>query len=243
MDEATAWGLLAGSSLVLGALLTMAFRPSQRTNGLVMAFGAGVLISAIAYELVAEAIEGAGTLGGVALGLGTGAVTFYVGDLLIDRAGGEHRKSSTGAQSEGSALAIALGALLDGVPESIVLGLSVLLGDGISVALLAAVFISNVPEAVAATSGLTLAGWSNRRILRMWGGIAVVSGLAAGLGYLVFSRATDLTGAFAQAFAAGAMLTMLADTMMPEAFRFGGRRTGLITVLGFAVAVALSALG
>jgi zinc transporter, ZIP family len=243
MGEATIWGLVAGSSLVLGALLAMRLRPSQRANGLVMAFGAGVLISAIAYELVAEAIQGAGTLGWVALGLGAGALTFYAGDLAIDRAGGEHRKSSTGAQAEGSALAIALGALLDGIPESVVLGLSVLLGDGISVALLAAVFISNVPEAVAATSGLSLAGWPSRRILGLWAAIAGASGLAAGLGYLVFSQAPNLTGAFAQAFAAGAMLTMLADTMMPEAFRFGGRLTGLVTVLGFAVAVGLSALG
>jgi zinc transporter, ZIP family len=243
MGEATAWGLVAGSSLVLGGLLAILVRPSPRTNGLVMAFGSGVLISAVAYELVAEAIEGASTPRSVALGLGAGALTFFVGDLLIDRAGGEHRKSSSGAQAEGSSLAIALGALLDGVPESVVLGLSVLLGDGISVALLAAVFISNVPEAIAATSGLKVAGWTTRRLLGMWTAIAVVSGLAAGLGYVLFARAPDLTGAFAQAFAAGAMLTMLADTMMPEAFRFGGRQTGLYTVLGFAVAVGLGSLG
>ena len=173
MGEAALWGLVASSSLVLGSLLALAVRPSQRANGLVMAFGSGVLISAIAYELVAEALDVSGRLSWVAVGLGLGALAFYLGDLLIDRAGGEHRKRSTGAQADGSSRAIALGALLDGVPESIVLGLSQLLGEGISVALLAAVFVSNIPEAVAATSGLPRSGWSKWRILGMWTAIAV----------------------------------------------------------------------
>jgi zinc transporter, ZIP family len=243
MGEAIAWGLIAGSSLVLGALAALLLRPKQRTNGLIMAFGAGVLISAVAYELVEEAIGEDVSLGFVALGLGAGAFTFYFGDLLLDRAGGEHRKGSEGAQAEGSSLAITLGALLDGIPESIVLGLSFLSGQGISVALLAAVFISNIPESIAATTGLSRSGWSRERILLMWTAIAVVSGLSAGLGYGIFSNFSGLTGAFAQAFAAGAMLTMLADTMMPEAFRYGGSRTGLLTVLGFATAVGISSFG
>jgi zinc transporter, ZIP family len=242
VGEAILWGFVAGASLIIGALAALRFRPSQQTNGLIMAFGAGVLISAVAYELVEEALDAGGSLRLVALGLGAGAFTFYFGDLLLDRAGAENRKGSEGSQAEGSSLAIALGALLDGVPESIVLGLSFLTGDGVSVALLAAVFISNIPESIAATTGLSRSGWPHRRILLMWTAIAIVSGVSAGLGYGIFTSFSDLTGAFAQAFAAGAMLTMLADTMMPEAFRYGGRRTGLFTVLGFATAVGLSAI-
>lgn len=243
MGQAIAWGFVAGASLLLGAFVALRVRPTQRANGLIMAFGAGVLISAVAYELVAEAISADVSLGFVALGLGTGALAFYVGALLLDRAGGQQRKSSEGVQSEAPSLAIALGALLDGVPESIVLGLSFLTGEGVSVALLAAVFISNIPESIAATTGLSRAGWPRGRILLMWTAIAVASGLAAGLGYGIFANSSGLTGAFAQAFAAGAMLTMLADTMMPEAFRYGGRQTGLLTVLGFATALGLSLIG
>jgi zinc transporter, ZIP family len=243
VGEAIAWGLVAGASLVLGALAALRFRPTQHINGLIMAFGAGVLISAVAYELVEEALGIGASRASLALGLGAGAFTFYFGDLLIDRAGGEDRKGSEGSQAEGSSLAIALGAVLDGVPESIVLGLSLLTGEGVSVALLAAVFISNIPESIAATTGLSRSGWPRGRILIMWTAIAAVSGLSAGLGYGIFANFSNLTGAFAQAFAAGAMLTMLADTMMPEAFRYGGKRTGLLTVLGFATAVGISAVG
>jgi zinc transporter, ZIP family len=243
LGEAIFWGLVAGSSLLLGAVVALRLRPTQRTTGLIMAFGAGVLISAVAYELVAEAIESGSSLAPVAIGLGAGALVFYLGDLAIDRAGGENRKASSGDQAEGSALAITMGALLDGIPESLVLGLSVLIGPGISAALLAAVFISNVPEAIAATTGLSSAGWARRRILKMWTGIVLVSGLSAGLGYGLFSNFSALTGSIAQAFAAGAMLTMLADTMMPEAFRYGGRKAGLFTALGFALAVAISEFG
>jgi zinc transporter, ZIP family len=241
VGEAVFWGLVAGSSLLIGAVVALRLRPTQRTTGLIMAFGAGVLISAVAYELVAEAVEAGSSLAPVAFGLGAGALVFYLGDLAIDRAGGEHRKSSSGDQAEGSSLAITMGALLDGIPESLVLGLSVLIGPGISAALLAAVFISNVPEAIAATTGLARSGWARRRILGMWTGIVLISGLSAGLGYGLFSNFSELTGGIAQAFAAGAMLTMLADTMMPEAFKYGGRKTGLFTVLGFALAVAITA--
>jgi zinc transporter, ZIP family len=241
VGEAVFWGLVAGSSLLIGAVVALRLRPTQRTTGLIMAFGAGVLISAVAYELVAESVEAGSSLAPVAFGLGAGALVFYLGDLAIDRAGGEHRKSSGGDQAEGSSLAITMGALLDGIPESLVLGLSLLIGPGISAALLAAVFISNVPEAIAATTGLARSGWARRRILGMWTGIVLISGLSAGLGYGLFSNFSELTGGIAQAFAAGAMLTMLADTMMPEAFKYGGRKTGLFTVLGFALAVAITA--
>jgi zinc transporter, ZIP family len=156
MGEALFWGLVASSSLVLGGLVGLYVRMSPRWIGVIMAFGAGVLISAVAYELVGEAVDTSAGGGGVALGLFGGALTFFAGDLLIERVGG--RESDAGG---GSALSIVLGTVLDGIPESAVLGLSLLVGEGVSVAVLAAIFLSNLPEAIAATSGLVAAGWSH----------------------------------------------------------------------------------
>ena len=171
----------------------------------------------------------------------TGAITFYRRRPPLDRLGGAGRKASSGEQVEGNTLPIVLGTVLDGVPEAIVLGVSLLSG-GISVAMLCAIFISNLPEAIAGTTGLLAAGWRRGRILALWVTVAVVSGLACALGYGLLDTADPRTIAFIQAFAAGALLTMLADTMMPEAFEHGGRAVGLWTTLGFAVAFALTLL-
>ncbi|MFE5293895.1 ZIP family metal transporter [Isoptericola sp. NPDC056618] len=236
------WGLLGSSSLLIGAALVLWRTPSRRLTGLMMAFGAGVLISAVAYDLVEDASRAAS--GWVLLaGLAAGALTFFVGDLLIDRRGGQDRKRSTGAQSAGSGGAIALGTVLDGIPESVVLGSTLVGGGGVSVAVLAAVFISNLPEAMSATVGLRQAGASTARLALLWGGTTLVSAVAAGVGYAALGSADPVTIAVVQAFAAGALLTMLVDTMIPEATEFGGPVTGLVTVLGFATAFGLSALG
>jgi zinc transporter, ZIP family len=241
MGEAALWAFLGAVSLLIGTELAFLLRPGQRAIGLVMAFGAGAMISAVSFELVEEAVEaGAPVL--ATLGLALGAVTFYVGDLLIDRAGGAARKRSTGEQSAGSPLAIVLGAALDGVPESMIVGLSLILGGGVSVSFVAATFLSNLPEAMAATTGLRQAGWRRSAIRRLWFLVVAVSVAAGMFGYLLFDVLSGSTGAFVQAFAAGALLTMLADTMMPEAFEFGGRPVGLLTVAGFAVALAIAQL-
>jgi ZIP family zinc transporter len=207
-----------------------------------MAFGAGVLISAVAYELVGEAFETSKGAGGVALGLFAGCATFSIGDALIDRMGGEMRKRSGGEQASGSGLAIVLGIVLDGIPESIVIGLSLLAGEGVSAAVLAAVFLSNLPEAVSATTGLSKAGWTQRRVLGLWVLVAAVAGLASLAGYAWLENASVNTIAFVLAFAGGAVLTMLADTMMPEAFEHGGKLVGVFTTIGFAIAFAISSL-
>jgi ZIP family zinc transporter len=234
MGEAFGWGLLASSSLLLGGLLALSYPIQRRLLGLIMAFGAGVLISAVAYELVLEGYETAAGAGGVAVGLFAGALTFFIGDALIDRMGGEGRKSSRGEQAGGTALAIVLGIVLDGVPESAVIGLGLLQGEG--------VFLSNLPEAVAASSGLAMSGWPRRRILGLWVLVMLVSALASLAGYALFDGASPRTLAFVLAFAAGAILTMLADTMMPEAFERGGKAVGLATTLGFVVAFGISSM-
>jgi zinc transporter, ZIP family len=234
------WGLVAGSSLVIGGALALWFRIGSRALGLIMAFGAGVLISAVAYELVLQAAETSVGRWSPALGFAAGALAFFLGDYAIDRYGGGDRKRLAGGQVGGSGLVIVLGIVLDGIPESVVIGLTLLEGEGVGVAVITAVFLSNLPEAIAATAGLSSSGWTRRRILGLWALIMVVTALASLAGYGLFGDASGDTIAFILAFAAGAILVMLADTMIPEAYEHGGKLVGLATALGFALAFGLS---
>lgn len=237
MLTATMWGGLAATSLLVGYLLARR-RLSNRTLGLIMGVGAGALISAIAYELVPEsALGGPGT----ALAFALGALTFFSADWLIDRRGGANRKAFAENQAKGSGAAIFIGTLLDNIPESIILGMGLAVGGTINVAFLVAVFVSNLPEGVAGSVNLEKAGYSRPRVFRLWVMLIIVSALCAGLGYLLFTWLPGADGRRVQAFAAGAMLTMLADAMMPEAFEHGGITVGLATVMGFLLAAVLSA--
>jgi ZIP family zinc transporter len=242
MAASFAWGFLAASSLIVGGAVALRWSIGERTLGLVMAFGSGVLISAVAFELVQEAWDREGGRASVALGLFAGSLTFWAGDLLIDRMGGGDRKHSGGRQAEGSPLAIVLGTVLDGVPESLVLGLTIVVEGSVSAAFLIAVALSNVAESIAATTGLAQAGWSRVRVLALWLGVALSLGAAALIGFALFDSVSSGVIAFVLSFAGGAILTMLADTMMPEAFEHGGKLVGLATTCGFALAFALSAL-
>ena len=242
MAEAFGWGTLAASSLVIGAVVALVFHISLRAIGLILAFGAGVLISAVSFDLVAEAADKATGHGWAVGGLFAGCLVFFFGDRVIDRLGGGDRKDADGDQAGGSPLAIVLGSVLDGIPESMVIGLTIYEGGAVGAAYLAAVFISNLPEAISSTSGLTASGWKTSRIMWMWITIAVVSGLASLVGYAVFQDASPDTVAFVLTFAAGAILTMLATTMMPEAFEHGGKLVGIVTTLGFAVAFTIHTL-
>jgi ZIP family zinc transporter len=241
MFEAAVWGLLAASSLLLGAAIALAFRPGKRVVGLAMAFGAGTLISAVSYDLIGKSIDEDGAFT-IAIAMLIGAAVYVAGDWLIATVGGHESAGHIAASSAAGAtgLAIVLGTVLDGVPESVVLGLSFVEGGSVSVSLLAAVFVSNLPEGLGATSDLRASGWSAQRIMMLWASIAVVSAVAAGVGYAWFDSRDASTGAHAEAFAAGAILAMLADTMIPEAFREGGRFAGIVTVLGFVTGVALT---
>jgi ZIP family zinc transporter len=171
-----------------------------------------------------------------------GALTFFVGDWLVDRQGGENRKNIAGHKGDSSGAAIFIGTLLDNVPESIVLGMSIVQGGSISLAFLAAVFVSNLPEGVAGSINLEAAGHSRRSIFWMWVTLVIVSAACAGLGYALIRWLPGVDGLYVQGFAAGAMLTMLADAMMPEAFEHGGMLVGLFTVLGFLAAAMLAVI-
>ncbi len=241
MLEATFWGFVGGFALLVGAAVGLVWRIPTRLVGLAMAFGAGVLISAVAFELVEEGFESSGSLP-VVLGLVAGALAFFAGDWVLDHLGARHRKRSGNQQSGGSGGALVLGAMLDGIPESAVIGVSLLAGNGVGLPVVVAVFLSNVPEALSATSGLRKAGHSARWVLSLWLAVALVSAAAAAAGYGLLGDAAPATIAVVQAFAAGAILTMLADTMMPEAFEDAGSTVGLATCAGFISAFLLHAV-
>ena len=229
MLPALGWGVLAASSLLLGVGLALARSWSARTIGLVLSFGAGALISAVAFELFEEGTREAGAELPVALGLAAGAQTYFVCDRKIERRGA------------GGGLPLALGALLDGVPEQAVLGIGLAGGAGVSVALLVAIFVSNLPEGIGSASDMLAAGWTRGRVVALWSAVAVICVVATVAGYAV----TDVVGGtFTGAidgFAAGALLVMLTDSMIPESRAKAGLPSGLVLVLGFAVAAGLSA--
>ncbi|WP_298254186.1 ZIP family metal transporter [uncultured Arthrobacter sp.] len=236
-------GLVAGAALLVGSAIAWFVQVPTRVVAAVMAFGSGVLISALTFELVAEASDQGG-LAPTALGFLTGAVVYVGSNLVLARYGARHRKRSGTQQSSeqdqsGSGGAIAIGALLDGVPESMVLGLSFLAGGGVSVPMFAAVFISNVPEGLSSTAGWKRAGRGAGYVFGIWGAIALASGLAALAGYLLLDGAAPGTLAFVNALAAGAILAMITDTMIPEAFESASLYSGLIATLGFLAAFTL----
>jgi ZIP family zinc transporter len=234
------WGFVGGVSLLIGAVIGLYAGASQRTISIVMAVGAGVLISSVAFELMDEAYERGG-FDAVAVGLVLGAVLYFAADLAVSRKA-KHRKRSQGQQEGSSGTAIAIGALIDGIPESAAIGISLLGGGAVSVAMVAAVFLSNVPEGLSAAAGMKKAGRSTAYILGLWGSVVVASAAAALFGYLFLSGAPGDVIAAIQAFAAGAVLTMLASTMMPEAYEEGGAVVGVVTTVGFLVAFVLSRL-
>lgn len=240
MLEAALWGFVAASTLVLGAALAIVRPWSRRAIGLVTAFGVGALVSAVTLDLTTEAFELAGEPP-VALGLAAGALVFTGGSWLLHRGGkARHRKRSGGQQAGAGALDIVLGTVLDGIPESLVIGITLLEGGAGGLAFLAAVAISNLPEALSATSGLLKCGWERGRILRLWAGVALVSALSAALGYVLLDGAPAALTATIQAFAAGAILAMVVDTMAPEAYEEAGPAVGVVTVFGYATAALLT---
>lgn len=242
MEALTAafWGFVGGAALLIGALAGLYANVSQKIIALVMALGAGVLVASVAFELMEDAYEAGGFVASSG-GLLSGAVAYFAADKAVSLRARD-RKRSRGQQEGGSGTAITIGALMDGIPESVAIGASLIGGGSVSAAMVAAVFLSNVPEGLSAASGMKKAGHSASYILGLWTTVTVVSALAALFGYLFLAGASVSIIATIQAFAAGAILTMLASTMMPEAYEEGGAVVGVITTVGFLVAFVLTRL-
>lgn len=241
MIYAALWSALATGTLLIGMVLAYRKVVSQKWTGLIMAFGVGAILSATAYQLILGPLfEVKGSYYLVAVGLFAGAFTFYLADRWVDNMGGAQRMDFDGGQAGGSGTAILLGSLLDGVPESLVLGLSLVHSPQVSLAFVFAVAIGNVPQGLGGTAGMLTAGWARSKITRLWLAVCGLSILAAVLGYGLATLLPDASGAVIDAFAAGALLVMLCDSMVPEAFEHGGNESGLFLVFGFAVSVALS---
>lgn len=245
--QAGVWGFVAGAALLLGAGVAYFVHVPQRLIAGVMAFGSGVLISALSFELMDEAYRKGG-FDSTAIGFLGGALVYTLANWVLARHGARHRKRSGGRQpseqdDSGSGAAIAVGALLDGIPESIVIGLSMLKGGTVSTVAVIAIFLSNIPEGLSSAAGMKKAGRSATYIFGVWGAIALASGIASVVGYTAFQGFSADVVAATTAIAAGAILSMLVDTMIPEAFEEAHDFAGLITVAGFLAAFVLSKMG
>jgi ZIP family zinc transporter len=238
------WGMLAASGLVLGALIGWFVPLSRRTVAAVMAFGSGVLIATVANEVM----EGSAARGGLlaaSSGMLIGALLFTAANALLKRQGAAHRKRSGDQQQaaggdDHSGMAIALAATMDGIPESLLLGLSLLEDGHIGVALLLAFFISNLPEGLSSAAGMRRAKRSAAYTFGVWGSLVVISGVAAVLGYVIGHHLSPELLAVGSAIAGGAILAMLADTMIPEAYDGTHDLAGIVTVIGFLSAFLVS---
>ncbi len=243
MAAAIFWSGLASSTLLIGLFLAYRNLVSNRWIGLLLAFGAGAMVFAASIQLIfGPLVENSGHGVLVTVGVAAGALTYYFSDKWVDRRGGADRMDVDGAQASGSGTGILLGSLLDGVPESLVLGISLVSSPQISLAFIFAVAIGNIPQGLGSAAGMMKSGWSKASITRLNLLVCALSVAAAMLGYIVAGSTTGATGTIFDAFAGGALLVMLSDSMIPEAFQHAGKETGLALVLGFGTALAIGVL-
>jgi ZIP family zinc transporter len=237
--EAFLWGLVVGSGLIVGAAISYYLNLPHRLLAAVMGFGAGVLISVLAFELIDEAYIHGGLTSSVT-GFLAGAVLFSAANWILSNRGAKHRKRCSECivqfaehKAEGNELAIAIGSIIDDIPEAIIVGIALAGGVAIGKAVLIGFFLANIPEGLASVSGMKKSGRSAQYIFGVWGGITVLTGIAGMLGYSVFGSFPDTIIAFITALAAGGILSMVAETMIPEAFEEAQSFIGLITAAGF----------
>ncbi|KHL95100.1 membrane protein [Paenibacillus sp. IHB B 3415] len=246
MWGALMWGAISGSAVLLGALLALFLSIPTKLIGFIMAFGTGVLIGAAAYELLEDSASDGG-LTPTIIGFTAGALVFTLFDWYISRKGGAGRKRSARASGKteakgGSGMAIFAGTVLDAIPESIMIGASLIAGQGVSLLLVIAIFISNIPEGLSSTAGLKQDGYGKRKIMLLWLGVLAISTLASGAGYTFMDHASGYTEAMIASFAGGGIIAMVSSSMMPEAYEDGGPLTGFIAAMGLLCSLILDQL-
>jgi zinc transporter, ZIP family len=234
-------GALAGSALLIGAIIGVFFKIKKLLTGLIMAFGTGALIGAASFELLSEAIK-VSTMVQVALFFILGAVTFILGDFIVIHFGGKERKRSKESSSKSQGLAIFFGTLLDAIPESVIVGALYAKSGEISVVLIGSIFISNFPEGLSSSIGLKKDNFSNKKILLLWSMVIILATICSTIGYFIMDRLSDVFFAGLSSFAAGAIIAMVSSTMMPEAYEEGGPTVGLFASLGLLTALILTTL-
>ena len=239
MPQAILWGAVSGSAVLIGALLSLYVPIKKKVMGYIMSFGTGVLMGAAAYELLGESVEKAG-ITPIIIGFLSGAIIFTIFDVIITKKGGHSRKRSSQQSRPESGLGIFFGTVMDAIPESIMIGASLLVNHSVSWLLVIAIFISNIPEGLSSTAGLKKSGYSTKKVLFLWSSVIVVSMLSSLGGYVFLNGASEFTMAVIASFAGGGIVAMLASTMMPEAFEEGGPVVGFIASLGLLVSLILS---
>jgi len=241
MVQAFLFGAISGFSLLFGAIVGSAFNLKQKTIARFMAFGSGVLVCALTFGLMEEAF-GHGGFDAIIIGFLAGGVSFVAGDYLVHIRGGRRhkRKQLVDAKKESNGKIITIGALLDGIPESVALGVALFSGQGRGLLMLVAIALSNFPEGISSVNGLRKEGFSRKKIFVMWTFVAILTLVVTLLSFSLLHNVTPNTIGVIEAFAAGAILAMLADSMMPEAFEEGGFSMGLLTVMGFLFAFIVS---
>jgi zinc transporter, ZIP family len=241
--NAIMWGTIAASATMIGALIVLKFSIPKRVIAFIMALGTGALIGATTFELLEDAVEMSG-FKQIALGFLGGALVFTIFNIVVSHRGGHNRKhsernkSSDGEQAKGSGLAIFIGTVMDTLPESAIIGMSLIGGESVSIALVISIFISNLPEGISSTVGLQQSGYSKKKILILWASVVFFSGLSSWGGALL-ENASDVIKALMSSFAGGAIIAMLASTMMPEAFKKGGPFVGFVTAIGLFISLWL----
>lgn len=237
MIEALVWGGVAGFANLLGALIVLRFTLPTQLIGYIMALGTGALLGAVSFELLGDALR-LGSMADIALGFLGGAIIFTLADSILAKRGAKHRKRSSNQGEESSGLAIFIGTIMDAIPETAMIGLSLLSGN-VSLALVLAIFISNIPEGLSSTTGLKQAGYSTKKVSIMWCAVVAMSMLSSLAGFTFLGDSSVHVQAVVNAFAAGGILAMVASTMMPEAYEKGGPIVGFVTALGLFITLLL----
>ncbi|TLS37233.1 ZIP family metal transporter [Pseudalkalibacillus caeni] len=241
MWNALLWGAVAGSSILLGTVTSFFVPMKQRILGYIMAFGTGALIAATSFELLLKSIESSGLLS-TTIGFLAGAGIFTAFDWYLWKNGARKRNRSSGGSSSGVGWAIFVGAIMDNIPETAMIGVSLIGNNSVSWALLAAVFISNFPEGLSSSSGLLEDGYSKKKIFLSWTAAVIITALSSLAGYVFLNGAPDQVRAILGSFAGGSIIAMVSSTMLPEAYEKSDPTIGLITALGLLIALALNTL-